>query len=260
MDGPVILPNDDGVDDRIRTTVRAWQSKLLDLTGRNRALNFKPARVSTVTIVDEQPAELFRRLYLEERSMRFKAAPDTGVGVETRGQQLGLGPSADGRGEPEEEFVPDIDFVPYDPAGLDDRHRDAFLQTAARTGELDRSLRRIDEQTRASVEELGVNPLFLTLGMLNYRQSADSEIVLRAPLVLLPVELSRSTARSGYAVTASDDEPVVNPSLREYLARSFGIQLPDLPAADAMRPTQEHGRLGRRNADIAIPGCQDSVM
>ena len=51
-----------GMDGRIRTTVDAWKRKILDLSGRNRALNFKPTKASTITVVDEQPAEVFRHL------------------------------------------------------------------------------------------------------------------------------------------------------------------------------------------------------
>jgi hypothetical protein len=47
--------------------------------------------------------------------------------------------------------------------------------------------------------------------------------------VLLPVELSRKSARSGYRVRAADDEPVVNPALAEYLRLDFGITLPSCP-------------------------------
>ena len=62
---------------RLSASLGNWKRKLLDLSRRNRALNFKPAKVSTVAIIDEQPAEVFRRLYLDEAAMRFKAAPAT---------------------------------------------------------------------------------------------------------------------------------------------------------------------------------------
>src|SRR5438552_8250113 len=57
-------------------SIENWKRKLLDLTKRNRALNFRMNKVSTIAIVDEQPAEVFRQLYLQERAMRFKAAPE----------------------------------------------------------------------------------------------------------------------------------------------------------------------------------------
>src|SRR5688500_8844633 len=62
-------------DARIAAALDIWTRRLLDLSKRNRALNFRMTRASTVAIVDEQPAEVFRRLYLLEKRMRFAAAP-----------------------------------------------------------------------------------------------------------------------------------------------------------------------------------------
>ncbi|HYX43086.1 MAG TPA: DUF4011 domain-containing protein, partial [Pyrinomonadaceae bacterium] len=87
----------------------------------------------------------------------------------------------------------------------------------------------IADQAQASIEEQGVNTLFLALGMLHYREAAAAAEVFRAPLVLLPVTLQRKSARAGYTLSATDDEPIVNPALVEYLRRTHGIALPDLP-------------------------------
>ncbi|HEY0019550.1 MAG TPA: DUF3320 domain-containing protein [Longimicrobium sp.] len=65
-------PTDDA---RIAAALDNWKRRLLDLSKRNRALNFRVTRASTVAIADEQPAEVFRRLYLLEKRMRFQAAP-----------------------------------------------------------------------------------------------------------------------------------------------------------------------------------------
>jgi hypothetical protein len=112
---------------------------------------------------------------------------------------------------------------------LDARHTDDRLQTTSTPEQLDKSLRRIDEQARATLDEQGVNALFLALGMLHYTESADSDELFKAPLVLVPIELTRQLARSGYGFRATDDDPLVNPALTEYLHREFGIVLPDLP-------------------------------
>ena len=237
------IPNAED-DDRVKASIENWKRKLLDLTKRNRALNFKVNKVSTVTIVDEQPADVFRQLYLRENSMRFKAAPEPTQpkdqptshveGSSLAGQQLfsstpiveELSPGA--FEEDDEDEGLHSDFVPYDAASLEDRHTDDQLQTTAQPDALDKSLRRIDEQARLSIEEQGVNPLFLALGMLHYTESVDSEQVFKAPLVLLPVELTRKSARSGYQLRAIDEEPLVNPALAEYL-RQYSITLPEIP-------------------------------
>jgi hypothetical protein len=189
------------------------------------------SKVSTVAIVDEQPAEVFRQLYLRELGMRFKAAAiNAGEPKEDAGSDATFDSL---EGDQESEELTAADFVPYDATSLDERHTDDWLQTASSPEALDRSLRRLDEQARLSMEEQGVNTLFLALGMLHYKESTDSEETIRAPLVLLPVTLGRKSARTGYTLRAGDDEPIVNPALAEYL-RSMGIELPTLPDAGSI--------------------------
>jgi len=239
-------------NDRVKASLENWKRKLLDLTKRNRALNFKVHKVSTITIIDEQPAEVFRQLYLREKSMRFQAAPEPDSEAQ-QGVSTGDRPNdshplfPNGTDDSsvkessmvafeEEEDEDDglhSDFVPYDSASLEERYTDNQLQTTAQAEALDKSLRRLDEQARMSIEEQGVNPLFLAIGMLHYTESVESHQVFKAPLVLLPVELTRKSARSGYQIRATDEEPLINPALAEYL-RNYSITLPELPDSSTM--------------------------
>ncbi len=218
---------------KLVASVDSWQRKLLDLTKRNRALSFRVNKVSTVTVVDEQPAEVFRTLYVREGAMKFLAAPDEDAKTPSPIAAGGVTPPdpslALDDADEDDEPIPSMEFVPYDPSSLEEKHRDDGLQTSSTADALDKSLRRLDEQARLSIEEQGVNTLFLALGMLYYTESRDSNITLRAPLVLLPVALTRKSARSGYQVRAAEDEPMVNPALAEYLKRDHAITLPELP-------------------------------
>jgi hypothetical protein len=215
--------------DRITATIGNWKRKLLDVSKRNRALNFKPNKVTTVTIVDEQPTEVFRHLYLQERQMRFLPAQPKADATEPQTVTTTVENASDETGEEVGEDSPSQNFVPYTVSELGAQHTDDRLQTAVTAETLDKSLRRIADQAQISIEEQGVNTLFLTLGMLHYKEAKASEEMFRAPLVLLPVTLQRKSARTGYTVEATDDDPMLNPALAEYLRRSFGIKLPDLP-------------------------------
>lgn len=220
---------------RIDASISNWKRKLLDLTRRNRALNFKPAKVSTIAIVDEQPAEVFRHLYLQEATMRFKADPSKPSRQEKREEVEGIRVDFEFNGEPmdfESESEQALEFVPYDPASIEEKHRDDWLQTNVAPDALDHSLRRIEESARSAIEEQGVNTLFLALGMLQYRESRDSDAWVRAPLVLLPAALTRKSARAGFAISAADEDAIVNPALIEYLRSNYGIALPDLPDSE----------------------------
>lgn len=219
-----------GDEERIAATIGNWKRKLLDISKRNRALSFRPNKVTTVTVVDEQPAEVFRLLHLQHRQMRFLPAPAKTEGAQTRPEDNPASVAdASIPGDDTEDLAPSPDFTPYSASALDSRHTDDYLQTAAKAEDLDKSLRRIADQAQASLEEQGVNTLFLALGMLHYKESQSSQETFRAPVVLLPVSLQRKSARAGYTLSATDDDPIVNPTLSEYLRRSFGITLPDLP-------------------------------
>src|SRR5580765_617480 len=93
---------------RIAATVDSWKRKLLDLTKRNRALNFRVNKVSTVTIVDEQPPEVFRQIYVHEHSMKFKAAPQSEAAENSKGSLAPMGDESADHGQSEDdENVPD---------------------------------------------------------------------------------------------------------------------------------------------------------
>jgi len=235
-------PEDPELSKRVLTSLDAWKRKLLDLTKRNRALNFKVTRASTVRVVDEKVAEVFRQLYLLEQPMRFAPAAkrelqqdpvandeDAASSVSARTIELDLDLSS----EASSAMAPSQAFVPYDRGSLDHRHADDVLQTASDLEHLDRALRRLDQLAQSSIEEQGVNTLFLAMGMLEYLESDSSSERFRAPIIFLPVKLERKSARAGFLIRCSDDDPMVNPALVETL-RQFGIAMPQLPDSDAM--------------------------
>lgn len=229
----------DSIDPRLQSTIENWRRKLLDVSKRNRSLNFKPLRVSTVTIVNASSSAVFSKLWINGANLRFAAAEalsdsygksPNGVSEELQqiddknmsGEQFDMLFNSNLSEPPSQ---PDL----YTESKPEVRRADNILQTNLDDDKLDRSLRRLSEQTQLALEEQGVNILFLALGMLHYKESTDSSEVFQAPLVLLPIELLRKSSRTGYVMTASGDEPMVNPALIEYLRRSYGIALPELP-------------------------------
>ena len=93
------------------------------------------------------------------------------------------------------------------------------------------------EQARLTIDEQGVNTLFVSLGMLHSLEANDSDRVLRAPLILLPVALERGSARTGYTLSTTDNDPLVNVALvralevpirsRSARAAGLGETMPD---------------------------------
>ena len=97
---------------------------------------------------------------------------------------------------------------------------------------LDTVFRTIRSRARSGVEETGVNFLYLALGMLEWYEDEKAQKPLRAPLVLIPVEVERSfDARAGryaYSLKYTGEEVPANLSLQKRLERDFGLTLPEM--------------------------------
>ena len=85
------------------------------------------------------------------------------------------------------------------------RHTDNKLQTALARASLNLRLRETFRQARLSIEEQGVNILYLALGMLRWYESESSSTERRAPLILIPVQLERSGVRERFKLKWTGD-------------------------------------------------------
>ena len=210
----------------IQSEIEKSRRDVLDLSLRNPLLNFRPSKRRGVQVVDELSRELFAILVGNGRVMYFRPAPE--------GQ-----PSAPDAGEPTDT----LDDVPAELLALlaepaqesgetAARHTDNKLQTALTTTALNLRLRETFRQARLSIEEQGVNILYLALGSLRWYESDTSETERRAPLVLIPVQLARSGVRENFKLTWTKDDIEANLSLEAKLKQDFAIRLPEMPAED----------------------------
>jgi hypothetical protein len=97
--------------DPVRARLDHWQRQLIDLTRRNRLLNYKPTRVTTIRVFDEIPTEVFRLLFTERRSMTFREKPE-----ERKEQQLALVQGSEHVDATQELPVTQQPTWPFDPA------------------------------------------------------------------------------------------------------------------------------------------------
>lgn len=103
--------------------------------------------------------------------------------------------------------------------------------------ELAEGLKYLYRESRTALEENGANTLFLVLGVLKWYESAKSERVRFAPLLLLPVEIVRKGGMQGYVVRVRDEEIILNITLIELLKQEYKIELHGLNPL----PTDESG-------------------
>ena len=197
-----------------------WKLSLLDLSKRNRLLNLRPSE-SAISIFCPDPALLKDKL-ADGKRISLIAPPVR----------------KNANGEP--------DATLYHLRTGDD-FATKFAQEALERNEvvanleqkpLEKGTIELYRKAKADFEEGGSNTLFLALGMLRWSAPGDTKHSSRAPLILLPVKLIRSSAASKPNLTSHEDDPVFNYTLLQMLRQDFGI---DLSVFAAALPQDDHG-------------------
>lgn len=196
----------------VHSRLERWQRKLLDLSLRNRLLNFHPGK-SSVSIYCPDPARL-EDLLAEGAKLTIRSLPplvgqDSGRSAELYRQRH----HEDVKGE-------------YAREGLE--RKEVYADLTAE--ELEARLVELYRKARTGLEEGGANILYLAIGFLTWRRGerAKEERPYRAPLLLVPVRLERSSVRAPMKLVRHDDEPQVNPTLLQMLEQDFKLVLPEL--------------------------------
>lgn len=209
----------------ISNRIIKWKEKLIDLTRRNRLLNFKSPKNASIKIIDEIPTELFRILVANSKQMKFLPIKDNEEGTP---EELRLSREALNNGI---EFKAQ-EFEKYDRDALAGKHVDSFLQTNLPEKDLARTLRKISTAAKNAMDDLGYNTLFLTLGSVVWYESDSSDIKYEAPLILLPIRLVRANMNDVFRAEYNDEDIIINPALVLLLKSEFHISLDDLITND----------------------------
>ena len=230
---------------------------LLDLTLRNPLLSFRPLKAKGVKVTDELPREVFRMLVGEEKAMYFVAAES-----ESAASLAAVGD--EGEGAAGDDPVPELLELMAESASHDDapaaRHVDNRLQTAHDRVRLEVRLRNTMRHAASSIEEQGVNILYLALGMLEWYESDSSEIARTAPLVLVPVALSRSSARARFKVRWTGEEVGANLSLAAKLRTDFQVGAPVFEDGEELNISEYFRQVGEAVAHLERWAVNDRAV
>ena len=222
--------------------------RLLDLSARNRLLNFRHTDKAGLRVIDELPDALVARL-LDDGVLRFKPIPEPGASEllarrylcrRDDGTLQRLRPPPDATTWAQElGYATDYELPPAATDGpAPARHTDNAIQTLLYPHELEQRLKSLLQTATTAIEEQGHNILYLACGFLDWYESDSSDTVRSAPLFLLPVLLQRGaldprSQRHEYTIRHSGEDILANLSLSEKLRQEFGLVLPEIddPAA-----------------------------
>ena len=197
------------VEETPETRIDMWQRKLLDLTKRNPLLSVKS---SALKLFCPDLATLEDKLAAGQ-SFKFISAEEVDFSKDNRNSEI------------------------FRLTTGDDIHREYAI------GQLNKNILIVNDtkkrkeskliellrKAKNDLEEGGSNTLFLSIGMLRWKEVPESEKTFRAPLILLPVKLERSSAQAAVKIRQlPDEEPIFNLTLIEMLQADYDINLESL--------------------------------
>ncbi len=142
-----------------------WKKQLLDLSKRNRMINFKESRLSTLKITEPNCVELYKRIAEKDEELSFKRGIDDSSGSKV-GTIISL---LSALNEPITVTVGEIG-------------------TNVSVSDMQRALKNLRSKAKLSLEEQGSNILYMCVGFIEW--SANIKTIKQNPLPLLFLFLS----------------------------------------------------------------------
>ncbi len=224
-DSPPALPGAiESVDDTTfaeqekPTKILQWERKLLDLSLRNSLLNLRLTK-NVMPLLSSDICALEDAL--------------------ARGEDFTIAQAPSGW----EETIAGMNS--YELSGLESSKNEILklelknrrLRTPLGQAELLSTVTNLYRNAKASQEETGANTLYMSMGLLKWYETKGSGRPRYAPLVLIPVDIVRRSAKMGYVLRLRDEEPQMNITLLEMLQQDFSINIEN---ADPL-PMDENG-------------------
>ena len=204
--------------------------KLLDLTGRNRLINFNFPVGKSIQFIEGQYANIYRKMVDNTTKIPILGVPEPArdAWVERSGRTQ----------RPDVREWATISGIPtaYEIPAFGTPAATIAVRALMYPDDLSKHCRRIDREARLAIEETGANMLFLVLGFLEFPEQRTSDRIFTAPLISIPVTLKDRREIAGvqqFSLEYTGDDIEENLSLREKLRNDFGIALPDFVGDDA---------------------------
>ena len=181
----------------VKKKVDVWKNKLLDLGKKNRLINYRETKRSTLSIIQPEIFTLWEDFVQNSKPLEF---PYYYAVQEAQSQD-------------------------------DELENELYAQSAVKTNqsvqELQRTLRNLRNKAKMAIEEQGINILYLSFGFLRWSAADYGKNEIVSPIVLVPVSLTVDSISSPFVLQMTDDEIVVNPALKYKLENDLGLTLPE---------------------------------
>jgi superfamily I DNA and/or RNA helicase len=188
-------------------------NKLLNLGKRNRLLNYKETGFKSISILNKNYREIYEGL--------------------TSGKEFSfmlIDPMLE---RYHKTFAEEGDSIlEYSPLKVYDICKEAIkpkeLLAYKKGYKLDKTLRALLKEYKYSINEKGINSLYLTFGFVSYK---EDNVCYQAPLLLIPVEYQKNM-NGVYKICASDDDIILNPTLDYFFNTTRKFDIPNYYTED----------------------------
>lgn len=184
--------------------IEYWEHQLLDLGKRNKMINYRETKRTTIKLVEPSFSDLFKRLAINEETLTFQRSIDKETDIRVY-SVLSL---LEHLSNPLPVTVGDI-------------------KTEGSILERQRTLKNLRAKARLALEEQGTNILYLSFGFIEWKDGKGASAQwIKSPLIMVPVVLVLEALNSPYTLKKHEDDIVLNPTLEYYLKTEYGIELP----------------------------------
>ena len=173
----------------INTKVEEWKKRLLDIGRTNKLINYKELRVGSITIDKPNYKEVFNTLYTNDNVLEFIKK----------------------------------DEIHKLEENLEEILKEGQVITTKSDSELKKSLNNLRLRAKNSLEEQGVNILYLAIGFLEWVDNDNKKT--KSPILLFPVNIIHGNIFENNKLKLSGDEVVLNPALRLKFESEYNIIL-----------------------------------
>tara|TARA_R110002072_G_scaffold64_9_gene433 strand:- start:30582 stop:36431 length:5850 start_codon:yes stop_codon:yes gene_type:complete len=205
---PPVRADEQIISETPETRIDSWQRKLLDLTKRNALLALKDRAVAIKLFCPDIGS--MEDSFADGATFKFLSAEES--------------PSHDTERN-SETFRLQVGSDIHREYALDQLNKNVLLANMSRK-KLEQNTINLFRKAKNDLEDGGSNTLYLALGMLRWKKNPEDDRSYRAPLILIPAQLTRSSAKAPIRLRQlADEQPIFNMTLIEFLFTEHSIDL-----------------------------------
>ena len=199
-----------------------WAELLLDTGKRNNLINFKDTKASTVEVLLPSSEVLFEKI---DGTTSFEVfdpkiiEEDDESGETVDSEQLTL----ESLDETKMSDGKSAFLAEY--SGKIRRQSQILLYNAVANPLV--AIKNIDKKAREFIEETGVNVAYMAFGFIHWKENDSSNLMFRAPILLVPIQLEQASAVEPYYIKSTGDDIIVNPTFAYKMDAEYGVKIPE---------------------------------